>query len=275
MYPILVITILVMLLIYYFFFFLPAKKKSRREKLKKLPFPKEWEQTLIQYVPIYRYMPKSLKRELHGHIQIFLSEKHFEGCAGLIINDTIRLCIAAQACILLLNRNTDYYPKLRTILVYPHTYVANQIEYQGPIHSEELSVRLGESWQNGTVVLAWDHIKNGACDISSGNNLVLHEFAHQLDQEDGISDGTPYLASKSKYITWSKILTKEFEYLQHAVEHNKKDILDQYGATDPAEFFAVSTETFFEKPIQLKKTHPKLYKELHDYYQVDPATWHH
>ncbi len=134
-------------------------------------------------------------------------------------------------------------------------------------------VRLGESWRTGAVVLAWDEILHGALDPMDGQNIVFHEFAHQLDQEDGVADGTPIIEKRSRYISWARVLSREFKVLQKKASHGMNTVMDHYGATDPTEFFAVATETFFEKPSQLKLKHPALYEELKGYYQLDPATW--
>src|SRR5690606_32830266 len=142
------------------------------------------------------------RRELRGHIRVFLAEKHFEGCGGLTLTDEIEVTIAAQACLLLLHRETDYYPRLITILVYPSTYVAHAREpIGGGMVIEGEVARLGEAWKDGVVVLAWDDVLAGASDLHDGHNVVLHEFAHQLDQEDGTADGAPVLGRRSRYVT--------------------------------------------------------------------------
>lgn len=250
-----------------------AFRNARRTRLMNTPFPSSWEKILQQNVALYRHLSNSLKRQLHGDIQIFLAEKNFEGCGGLEMTDEIRVTIAAQACILLLNRKTKFYPGLSSILVYPSAYIAEKITYLGAQHIREKTVRLGESWQRGAVVLAWDHVKHGSRDVNDGHNVVLHEFAHQLDQEDGRSDGVPILEQRSSYVAWARILGKEYENLRKSVKRNKRDVMDNYGAKNPAEFFAVATETFFEKPKQIKQKHPDLYEELKDYYKLNPIEW--
>jgi Mlc titration factor MtfA (ptsG expression regulator) len=239
-----------------------------------MPFPDEWERILERNVALYRYLPDSLRDQLHNDIKIFINEKHFEGLGGLEITDEIKVTIAAEASMLLLNRRNSDYPKLSSILVYPSAYVTRQItDIGGGAYIEGQSVRLGESWQHGSVVLAWDNVRQGAMNSQDGHNVVLHEFAHQLDQEDGISDGAPILENRSSYVTWARIMSKEYEQLRSNVEHHKKSVIDTYGATNPAEFFAVATETFFEKPRQLKKKAPDLYAELKSFYNVDPIEW--
>ena len=246
-------------------------KKQRRERLLQHPFPAEWVGILERNVPIYGRLPEDDRTELHGLIQVFLAEKVFEGCGGLAITDEIKVTIAAQACMLLLHRDTDVYPRLITVLVYPNAYVSNMPRHspQG-IVTEGPRGRLGEAWTSGVVVLSWDDVKLGAADLRDGHNVVFHEFAHQLDQEDGAADGAPILPKRSMYSAWARVLGAEFEELKRAEATGKKSVLDTYGASEPAEFFAVATEAFFEKPVQMKKKHPELYEELKEYYGQDP-----
>jgi MtfA peptidase len=257
--------------------FLIGKRVLRNRRIKQLaimPFPDEWEKILERNVSLYRYLPDALRDQLRNDIKIFITEKRFEGLGGLEISDEIKVTIAAEASMLLLNRKNSDYPKLTSILVYPNTYVTNQsTPIGGGVYIEGQSVRLGESWQHGSVVLAWENVKQGAVNAQDGHNVVLHEFAHQLDQEDGIADGAPILEKQSSYTTWARILSKEYEHLRSNAEHHKKSVMDKYGATNPAEFFAVATETFFEKPAQLKKKAPDLYAELKGFYNVDPIEW--
>lgn len=252
---------------------LKIKRNIRRRRLLRTPLPQGWEEIIKQNVKLYNRLPGELKKQLKGLVNIFAAEKNFEGCAGLEITEQIKVTIAAQACVLLLNRKIGCFDKLKTILVYPHTYVAKKFSSGGVIEVQGRSVRLGESWQNGPVVLAWDSVIGGAMNINDGKNVVLHEFSHQLDQEDGVADGAPILASRSSYATWARVLGDEYEKLQNRAKRFRKSVMHRYGATNPPEFFAVATETFFEKPRQLKKKHPELYDALSDYYKMDPATW--
>ena len=259
----------VVVLLVVFFVVRRLWRGRRRERLLALPFPDAWRVVVEKNVPLYGRLPEALKAQLHGLVQVFLSEKRFEGCGGLAITDEIRVTIAAQACMLLLNRKARYFSKLKSILVYPHTYVAKSISSDGRIVVDEDSVRLGESWQNGPVVLAWDSVTGGTSNVYDARNVVLHEFAHQLDQEDGTADGAPILSARSRYVAWARVLGSEYE----AMQKRRRSVMDRYGATNPAEFFAVATETFFEKPRQMQKRHPELYDELRAYYQLDPVTW--
>ena len=245
----------------------------RRKELLSSPLKEEWRKIISGNVPIYRRVPGEFRSELHGLINVFLSEKNFEGCGGLQITDEIRLCVAAQACILLLNRKTNFFPTLSTVLIYPGVYFAKGPRRIGNQMIEDETTRLGESWTGGTVVLSWDHVKHEAVSLNDGQNVVLHEFAHQLDQEDGVANGLPVLGNGTNYIEWARILSGEYENLKFEVAHGVRDVIDAYGATNPAEFFAVATETFFEIPERMKARHPDLYEEFKKYYNLDPASW--
>jgi Mlc titration factor MtfA (ptsG expression regulator) len=247
-------------------------KRRRRKRLLSTPFAADWLAYIQKNVPIYTRMPDADRRELQGLIQIFVAEKSFEGCGGLELTDEIKVTIAAQACLLLLHRETDVYPRLITILVYPSAFVVEASEpIGGGIMLEGKSIHLGESWSSGVVVLSWDDVRAGTSDIHDGQNLVLHEFAHQLDREDGEINGTPLLEQRSQYLAWGRVLSAEYERLQRDSRLGRASVLDHYGATDPAEFFAVATECFFEKPALLRKRHPELYDELKSFYCQDPA----
>ena len=247
-----------------------AARRARRAKLLTQPIPPQWQAILEKNIPLYARLPEELKTQLQGLINVFLAEKTFEGCSGQEITDQVRVTIAAQACLLLLNRPTRYYPKLKTVYVYPSSYVASELKTNGLIGPQ---ARQGESWQNGPVVLAWNSVTGGAQNITDGQNVVFHEFSHRLDQEDGNADGAPILESRNCYGSWAVVLSTEYKALQSKAKKYRRSVLRRYGATHPAEFFAVATEAFFEKPKQMKKRHPDLYDELKQYYKVDPIEW--
>ena len=223
----------------------------------------------------FRRLSGSDRAELLGHVQVFLAEKRFEGCGGFTITDEVCVTVAAQACLLLLHRKTDYFPELLTILVYPLTYMAEQKRQVGEHLWEEGTVsRLGETGRRmGSLVLSWDAVKHGAADPSDGKNVVLHEFAHQLDFENQATDGVPGLATREQQLAWSKVMRTEFASLRAADESGIPTLLDTYGARDAAEFFAVSVEAFFERPCALRARHPKLYRELQNYFNQDPVEY--
>lgn len=247
-------------------------RERRRSRIRQRPFPEEWEAILERDVPLYRRLSETDRDELKGHIRVFLAEKRFEGAGGLTITDGIRVTIAAHACVLLLHRATDYYPGLYTIIVYPGAYVAARtVREPMGIVTERTDTRLGESSPRGAVVLSWDAVEVAASDVGDCRNVALHEFAHQLDGEDGSVEGAPALTDRSRYVAWARILGREYERLRRDTALGRKTVLDRYGATSPAEFFAVTTECFFTRPELLKARHPELYAELRQYYQQDPG----
>ncbi len=246
-------------------------RAKRIRDLHAASFPDAWSEILRRNLPPYASLSIDERNSLHGCMNVMMATKHFEGCGGLELTEEIRVTICAHACMLLLNRKTRVYPKLRTILVYPSTYVSGR---KGLFTDETPeSVRLGESWDSGVVVLAWDSVKGGARNFDDGHNVTMHEFAHQLDQADGSADGAPRLEDHSCYRTWAQVLSREYKALQDRAEKGRKSVMNDYGATDPAEFFAVATETFFEKPEKMKEEHPDLYGELRRYYRTDPLNW--
>jgi len=236
--------------------------------------PGEWDAIVRRRVRYYHRLPPENQDLLGAFIRVFLDEKSFEGCGGMEITDEIRLTIAGYACILLLGGQSDMYPKLRTILVYPYEYVAPQSSH-GPdgTVTEGLQGRSGESWSFGNIVLSWDDVVRDARNPGAGRNVVFHEFAHQLDSESGHARGAPVLPRNAKYADWAKVFEKEYEALIDSARHGRPSLLDQYGATDPAEFFAVATECFFLKPVELESRHPELYGQLKLYYRQDPARY--
>ena len=247
----------------------------RRAKLRSLPVPSDWRAIVERNLSVFRRLSPADQAELLGHVQVFLAEKHFEGCGGLELTDEIRVTIAAQACLLLLHRETDYYPRLRSILVYPSGYtVYEQRHVGGGIWEEGGEDLLGHTQQRlSALLLAWDEVRHGAVDPRDGHNLVLHEFAHQLDFEDNVTDGTPLLETHAEYLAWGRVMSVEFEALRAAQEEGQPTLIDQYGAKNPAEFFAVVTEAFFERPHALQRLHPALYEELSRFYRQDPRTF--
>lgn len=251
----------------------PKLVHRRRERFRKLPVPDGLEATLQENVALYSLLPMELRDELHRHVNVFLREKRFAGCGGQEITPEIRFTVAGLACLLLLNREASYFPGFTSILIYPDTYETTQVSHDGYVEVHENSRRAGESWQRGPVVLSWGDVVRGAANAGDGYNVVLHEFAHKLDEENGGTDGMPALHELEQYQDWSKILGEEFESLEHRVLDHSNDVLDAYGLTSPAEFFAVATESFFEKPVAMKKRLPDLYRQLQKYYAVDPAAW--
>ncbi|MBT1444889.1 zinc-dependent peptidase [Shewanella sp. JM162201] len=252
----------------------PLRARKRRQALSAITFPAPWRAILKRRVAAYGRLPDHLQQELRRKILIFLGEKQFIGCNGFVITDEVRLTIAAQACLLLLNRQTDFYPDLRQILVYPNAFYVERSEKDAAgVVWERHALLAGESWSQGQVLLSWHDIEEDCAHPHDGYNVILHEFAHQLDQEDGQIDGAPALPSKERYQRWSRIMQQEYDALCTAAARGDATLFDYYGATEPAEFFAVITEVFFTRANDFSQQHHALYQELAAYYRLDPAVW--
>ncbi|MEH6637986.1 MAG: M90 family metallopeptidase [Porticoccaceae bacterium] len=247
--------------------------KARRNRLFQEPLPPEHITILENHVPLYTRLPKELRETLQGCVNYFLDEKVFVGCDGLEITDETRLIIAANACILLVNKGTKRFPGFKTILVYPNTYVAKQVSYSGLVEVHKDSTRAGESWYRGPIVLSLTDVMRGSKNEQDGHNVVLHEFAHKLDEQNGVMDGLPVLRESAHYKAWAEVLTREYDEFLDRVERGKNKVIDEYGAVSGVEFFAVATESFFEKSTQMKKRLPELYQQLQTFYGLDPANW--
>jgi Mlc titration factor MtfA (ptsG expression regulator) len=249
-------------------------RTARRNRATSRPFPAPWDEIVARNFPLDARLGESDRIELRRRMQIFLAEKRFEGAGGLEMTEEVRVTIAAQACLLLLHGDDDDYPALTTILVYPSAYRAHATEHgEFGMVTEINQVRLGEAYNAETIVLSWDDVRHGAAGDGDGHNVVLHEFAHQLDMEDRDANGAPALADERMYAAWSRVLGHEYAQLQDAVEHHHRTLMDPYGSESPAEFFAVATETFFEKPMKLRDEHLELYAQLREFYRQDPAAW--
>lgn len=246
---------------------------TRREQLIQKPLPPEWIRILQDNMPLYSLIPADLKPTLHGCINLFLDEKEFFGCNGLEVTNQMRLTIAGNASVLLLKRENHRYKGFTTILVYPDTYVANEVKYDGMVVTHQQTARAGESWHRGPVVLSWSDIMNDMQEEYKGHNVILHEFAHKLDEENTIMDGLPVLRNDADYKEWAEVLTKEYGELKKRVSNGTNTVLDSYAITSPPEFFAVATETFFEKAGEMKNKLPELYEQLKKFYGLDPANW--
>lgn len=252
----------------------PHWRSYQRAQIMKKPFPRTWRKIIQKRMPYFRKMPTDLQLQLKEHIQVFIEEKAFVGCNGVKITDDIKVTIAAQACLLLLNRKTNYFPKLKTILVYPRAFIKQQQQQSTDgVHFTHQLALSGESWDIGRVVLSWEDTVHGAFHVEDGHNVVIHEFAHQLDQENGPANGAPILYDGQNYQTWSAVFQSEYDNLKRRVNNNLPSLFNAYGATNPAEFFAVASEVFFEQAAQLSAAHPKIYQQLKTFYRVDPIHW--
>lgn len=246
----------------------------RRDRLLAPPFPDEWRDILRRNVSHYAYLTADERTRLENILRVVKAEKRWEAAGGLAtLTDEITVTIAAQAALLLLGMDEPhYFPNLQTVIVYPAAYrVRDRATRDAGIVDETNGVRLGEAWSTGQVVLSWDDAQKGGQSAGDGHNLVLHEFAHTLDQMDGDSLGTPVLGSQEEYDQWYAVMNREFSALRRATWERRPTVLQSYGAENAAEFFAVATEAFFETPRALRRRHRALYAALCDFYGQNPA----
>jgi hypothetical protein len=248
-------------------------KRRRRMRLLAAPLSSANKAILVKRVPLYEQLPENLRPRLEGLINRFLDEVRFYGARGIEMTDEIRVTIAAQACFLIVNKPNRWFSSLRTIHVYPAAFKSRLKSVEGHVHSERDQARSGESWAKGPVILAWDHAAFGAFAAHDGQNVVMHEFAHQLDEQTGVTDGAPLLDAGQNASRWAKTFQDAYGRLQPDIAEGRENLLNPYGATNPAEFFAVVTEVFFEQPCELRAAEPALYDELSQYYRLDPASW--
>lgn len=255
----------------------PYWRAYRRSRVSRRALPAAWRKILQRRVPLLRRMPADLQLQLKKHMQVFIAEKDFIGCGGLQVTDEMRVVIAAQACLLVLNRGTGYFDAVRQILVYPAAFVVQRTVTDGAgLQQEHRQALSGESWSQGQVILSWQDALEGAAIPDDGRNVVIHEFAHQLDQENGAAQGAPPPAPGDRQHSaqrWSQVFHAAYAQLQSEVHRGHHGLLSHYGAQNPAEFFAVVSEVFFEQAQALAREYPALYQELRGYYKVDPAQW--
>lgn len=248
-------------------------KHRRREALWAAPFPAAWSALLLREVASYAALPSADREELHRHVQVLLAEKHFQGLEGLEVTEAMRVIIAAQAAVLLLHRETTYFPRLQSIALFPRAFVTT-VHHRNAIGLIEESDehRVGESWGHGAVLLSWPNVQADMGNFT-GHNVVFHEMAHQLDQADGLSDGWPEDLEAAQESGWQDAMARHYAAHRQAVDEGTHTFLRAYAAKSPAEFFAVLTEAFFELPHDLRANHPDLYAVLSAYYRQDPAQW--
>lgn len=246
---------------------------SRDHHLLAEPFPSAWLGYLQSNVSLYQTLPAEEQERLRDDLRLLVAHKSWEGCRGLALTEEMQVTIAAQACLLLLGfEGRDLFPNVESILLYPAGYVATaRTMSPGGVIYESESARLGEAWSRGPVILSWPDALAGGRNAADGRNVVLHEFAHKLDFRDGAADGVPPLPEAGQYETWASVMSAEYAALVAQSQAGQETLLDWYGATDAAEFFAVATECFFEKPADLAHSHPALYEVLRSYYRQDPA----
>ncbi len=246
--------------------------RRRRRRLLAEPCPERFPEFLDRS-PHVRMLPDEYQGPLLDAVRIFIAEKEWEGCKGLEVTDDMKVVIAGQACLMTLGMSEVYYDHVQTILVYPRSFrVRKQVGLEGGAILEDVDERLGEAHLHGPVILSWQEIEEDLESPGEGRNLVIHEFAHQLDMQNGDATGVPPLPRALRQ-PWEKLMGQAFQRLQRDERRGRRTFFDPYGAESPAEFFAVLSETFFDAPRAFVEVEPKLYELLREYYGLDPAAW--
>lgn len=245
-------------------------RNRRRKRVLQEPWPATWESIIESNVGHYKDLSTTERDKLKAITKIMVDEKHWEAHGGLELSDEVKVTIAGTAALLLLGVQNFYFEHVNTIIVFPDPV---RRQSQGGLIVGKESRHAGEAWQNGQVVLSWQDVLSDSRNPDDGRNLVIHEFAHCLDGLDGEMGGSLTFGDTATTQRWHKVCESEFKALVRATERRQKTLLDYYGATNQAEFFAVASETFFEKPGQLKEDHAELFGLLVKYYRLDPNNW--
>jgi Mlc titration factor MtfA (ptsG expression regulator) len=248
--------------------------EGRRRRILETPFPEAWRAILERNMAHFGHLLPDERRRLCELVQVFVAEKSWVGAGGLELSDEVRVTIAGQACLLVLELDHVLYANVETIIVYPAAVRPVRVEeafFAAPRVVRDVMPVLGEAHQRGPVILTWQAVQRGARRPALGPNVVYHEFAHKLDMLDGAVDGVPPLASKREYQRWVAVCTREYQALRQAVDEGRETLLDPYGLSDVGEFFAVVTEAFFDQPLELEAEHAELYGVLHEFYRQDTA----
>lgn len=246
----------------------PWLRGRRRAREAALPLPPEWREELARW-PLYRRVPADLRVRLDGLVRIFVAEKRFVGCGGLEVTQAMRLAVALHACLLLLNRGLRVYDGLRSVLLYPDEFVVDEEFEEDGVITQASRPLAGQAWDSTRIILSWRDVE----DAGDGYNVVIHEFAHWLDEEAGDADGVPLLGSRREHEEWAAVMQRAYAELVTRADAGHDTLLDPYGAEHESEFYAVATETFFELPEELAEQDPELYAQLVRLYGVDPARW--
>ncbi|WP_379547906.1 zinc-dependent peptidase [Qipengyuania sp. DSG2-2] len=248
-----------------------ARRLNRQELLAK-PLTPQQRAVVERLVPLVRRLPQPLRLKLEGKMNLFLDQITFRGLNELEVSEEMKLSIAAQACLLIVN-SPAWYDTLRNVLIYPSAFLTNRNAHDGHFVHEKSHATLGESWARGPVVLSWDDALRGGLDAEDGHNVVVHEFAHQFDALSGHTNGIPILRKGQTYAGWEKAMLQAYNDHIEQLGRGERTLIDPYGATNHEEFFAEAIVTFFEKPRALRSEDPALYDQLAQLLALDPAEW--
>jgi hypothetical protein len=244
-------------------------KKRRRRKIQQGAWPPRWTEHLFHNARLCRLLDDAHMTLLQQRTQVLVAEKHWEAVDGLTLTEEVQVTIAGQAALMLLGTDDFYFDNVSTIVVFPESF-------ERDVRSGYLTERrhhAGEAWHGGPVILSWQDVLAGGRNPHDGHNLILHEFAHTLDGIDGEMGGNVIFEDQATMQRWAEVSQREFQALQNAAKLSQRTLLDHYGATNLAEFFAVASETFFELPQKLQSHHTELFELLMTYYRVDPRCW--
>jgi MtfA peptidase len=246
-------------------------KLWRRERiLKRSAFDEALWRSVVSRYPFTRALAPAERARLREDVILFLHQKNIVGAGGLELRDEMRICIAAQACMLVLALDLDYYRGWQEVIVYPDEFVAEyeHVDEDGIVHQVEEPMT-GESWLAGPVVLSWADAELRGDE--HGYNVVIHEFAHKLDMLNGDANGFPPLHAGMDRGAWARDFSAAYEDCRGRVERGESATIDPYATESPAEFFAVLSEAFFEIPGTVLATYPDVYGQLAAFYRQDPA----
>lgn len=269
--PLLIIALIALTFAFYFGRRAWRRRRMKADLLRKPLTARDW-QIIEAEVPLTLRLPHDLRAKLEGKVNLFLGQVEFIGCDGLEVDDGMRLAIAAQAALLVVNSDA-WYDHLTTVMIYPGAFKSIRAEMDGYVVTERETVRTGESWTRGPVILSWQDSEQGALNIQDGHNVVLHEFAHQLDDLSGQTDGAPLLSQGQSFAEWARVMTQAYDRHLIALEKRRRTVIDPYGAEGHQEFFAVAVEAFFERSEALRDAEPEVYAQMVALLRVDPATW--
>lgn len=250
-------------------------KKRRRARILREAHIDEagWNKALNDY-SFTRVLNADERARLKQLVILFLAEKPINAVGDLHIDNGARLAIAIQACMLILNLDLDWYQSWTEVIVYPGEFVARheEVDDAGVVHVVEQTMS-GESWGHGTVVLSWADVSQAANkeNEADGYNVVIHEFAHQIDMSNGDANGFPPLHADMNREDWANAFSAAYEHFCKRVDDWEDTAIDDYAAESPGEFFAVISEVFIETPLVVKREYPEVYKQLVKFYRQDPA----
>jgi MtfA peptidase len=246
---------------------------GRRRKLLAAPFPEPWREWLEANCRHWPYLPPEMQQRLQNVVKVMVAERSWSGASGLEVTEEMKVTISAQAALLVLGIDDFYFDRVSSIVIHRRRFESRTTNADLHSRFHQVMPVIGQAHQLGAVVLLWQEALAGARGRAYGSNLVLHEFAHHLDSLDGEMGGIPPQPSGEATERWRQVIDREYRQLVRDEERGEFTLIDDYGATNKAEFFAVATECFYEMPRAMSKEHAELYALLRDFYRIDPSQW--